>query len=305
MDPRRYQIGALTALVAYGLVWLHFDLQPLIGATLLVTTLATQWWGWRLISNAPVDYKSAIISGLSLCLLLRTGSVAIAVFAAFLTICSKFAIRVRGRHVFNPTNFGIVAALIATDDAWVSPAQWGDAAFFAFLVACIGIVVVTRAARADVTLAFIAAYATLVVSRSVWLGEPMAIPLHRLQSGALLIFSFFMISDPKTTPDSRLGRVAFAIIVALGAYYVHFRLFRPNGLLWSLAACSPLVPLIDWLYGGRHVEKEGRPEGLHDGGRRRFADARVVAAPGGLLRVLRRAGGHDALQPGVAGRARS
>jgi Na+-translocating ferredoxin:NAD+ oxidoreductase RnfD subunit len=56
-----------------------------------------------------------------------------------------------------------------------------------------------------------------------------------------------MISDPKTTPDARAGRIAFAGIVAFGAWYIQFRLFRTNGLLWSLAACSVFVPLIDLL----------------------------------------------------------
>jgi Na+-translocating ferredoxin:NAD+ oxidoreductase RnfD subunit len=91
-----------------------------------------------------------------------------------------------------------------------------------------------------------------VFGRSLYLGEPMSIPFHRLESGALLLFTFFMISDPKTTPDSRAGRVLFAALVAVGAWYVQFRLFRTNGLLWSLAACSLLVPLIDrWLRGSR------------------------------------------------------
>ena len=54
-----------------------------------------------------------------------------------------------------------------------------------------------------------------------------------------------MISDPKTTPDSRIGRVLFAALVAFGAWSMQFRLFRTNGLLWSLAACSTMVPLID------------------------------------------------------------
>ena len=108
--------------------------------------------------------------------------------------------------------------------------------------------------RSDVTIAFLAVYAGLVVARSMALGEPLAIPLHRLQSGAFLLFAFFMISDPKTTPDSRAGRVLFAALVALGAWYVQFRLFRTNGLLWSLAACSLLVPLIDrWLRGSRYA----------------------------------------------------
>ena len=101
------------------------------------------------------------------------------------------------------------------------------------------------------TLAFIASYCVLLFGRSFSLGEPLAIPLHRLESGALLLFTFFMISDPKTTPDSRIGRVVFAAFVAAGAWYVQFRLFRTNGLLWSLAACSMVVPIIDQLLPGR------------------------------------------------------
>jgi enediyne biosynthesis protein E5 len=144
-------------------------------------------------------------------------------------------------------------ALLLTGEAWVSPGQWGSAAFFGFLLACLGGLVVNRAARSDVTLAFLLAYGGLVVARSLWLGEPMAIPLHRLQNGALLIFAFFMISDPRTTPDSRAGRILFALLVALGAAYVQFRLFRTNGLLWSLAVFSLLVPVLDRLLPGeRH-----------------------------------------------------
>jgi Na+-translocating ferredoxin:NAD+ oxidoreductase RnfD subunit len=113
---------------------------------------------------------------------------------------------------------------------------------------------VNRATRSDVTYAFIAFYCALLFGRSLYLGEPLAIPVHRLESGALLLFTFFMISDPKTTPDSRAGRVLFAAMVAFGAWYVQFRLFRTNGLLWSLAACSLTVPLIDVVApGARYV----------------------------------------------------
>ena len=140
---------------------------------------------------------------------------------------------------------------------WVSPGQWGNVAFFAFLMACLGGLVVNRAARSDVTFAFIAFYMALVFGRSLWLGEPLAIPLHRLQSGALLLFTFFMISDPRTTPDSRAGRILFALLVAFGAWYVQFRLFRTNGLLWSLAFFSLTVPLIDRLLPGDAV-RNGR-----------------------------------------------
>jgi hypothetical protein len=247
-DPRHGQILTLGTLVAYGLGWLGFDIGlaqvvVTLAAALAVQRLGDAWTGapWR--SGA----KSALISALSLCLLLRTDALWIAALGSAIAVGSKFLIRVRGKHVFNPTNGALVALLLTTDLAWISPGQWGTAAAFAFTMACAGMLVVNRAARSDVTLAFIAAYAALLVGRSLSLGEPLTIPLHRLESGAFLLFSFFMISDPKTTPDARIGRIAFAVLVAVGAWYVHFRLFRPNGFIWSLAVASLLVPVIDRL----------------------------------------------------------
>jgi enediyne biosynthesis protein E5 len=252
-DPRLYQIGTLASLLVYGMGWLGFDITwsrvVLLLATVLVTQRVCDLAG-RARAPFHLTARSALISGLSLCLLLRTNRADLAVVAAVITIASKSLIRVGGKHVFNPTNGGLVAMLLVTDQVWVSPGQWGAAAAFAFLIACAGSLVVNRAARSDVTIAFIACYCALLFGRSWSLGEPLAIPLHRLESGALLLFTFFMISDPKTTPDSRPGRVLFAALVALGACYVQFRLFRTNGLLWSLAACSMLVPLIDRLAPG-------------------------------------------------------
>jgi enediyne biosynthesis protein E5 len=253
-DPRDYQITVLSGLLTYGLFVLQFD----IGWAQVVITLASVLVVQRVctaIWRLPrFDPKSALISGLSLCLLLRTNALWLVFVAALITISSKFLLRIRGKHIFNPTNFGLVALLLTTNDVWVSPGQWGNVAFFGFLMACLGGLVVHRALRSDVTLAFALAYASLVVARSLWLGEPMTIPLHRLQSGALLLFTFFMISDPRTTPNTRIGRLVFASIVAAGAWYVQFRLFRTNGLLWSLAASALLTPLIDWLLPGRRYE---------------------------------------------------
>jgi enediyne biosynthesis protein E5 len=297
-DPRHYQIAVLAALLVYGLTRLDFEVTRVQAVAMLTTALLTQYLCTRgFLATSAFDPRSALISGLSLCLLLRTNSLELAIVAAVVTVGSKFVIRIGGKHLFNPTNFGIVVMLI-TGHAWVSPGQWGNVAFFALLMACLGGLVVTRAARSDVTLSFLAFYMGLVFGRSLWLGEPMSIPSHRLQSGALLLFSFFMISDPRTTPDSRPGRILFALLVACGAWYVQFRLFRTNGLLWSLAACSLTVPLINRLLPGRRYEWS-RPgigslvptEVAYEttgSDRRSSRGVRVVAshAPG-LLRFLR------------------
>jgi len=250
IDPRYYQIAVLSGLLVYGLGWLHFDITPgraalLLGAALLTQCVCTRLWGLP-----RFDPKSALISGLSLCLLLRTSFAAVATLGAVITVASKFAVRWKGKHIFNPTNFGLVFLMLLGAPVWVSPGQWGNVAFFGFLITCIGGLVVNRASRSDVTYAFIASWALALFGRSAWLGEPMTIPLHRLESGALLLFTFFMISDPKTTPDSRAGRILFAALVAFGAYWIQFRLFRTNGLLWSLAGFSIVVPFIDALLPG-------------------------------------------------------
>jgi len=250
-DPRVYQIATLAGLLLYGMIWLGFDITPLRAALLIGAALATQFALTRLFRLPSFDPRSPTISALSLCLLLRTNSHGIAAAAAFVTIASKFLLRWNGKHLFNPTNFGIVAAMLATGSVWVSPGQWGNAAFLAFLFACAGGLVVHRAARSDVTFAFLASYLFLIFARSMNLGEPLAIPLHRLESGALLLFSFFMISDPKTTPDSRAGRILFGALVATGAAFIQFRLFRTNGPIWSLALFSLLVPVIDLALPGR------------------------------------------------------
>src|SRR5262249_26018708 len=156
-----------------------------------------RWTGRVRVSGA----KSALISSLSLCLMLRTDSLLVAALAAFIAVSSKFLIRVNGKHVFNPTNLALVVLMLTTDQAWVSPGQWGTPAALVFSLASPGLIVAHRATRSDVTLTFMATYAALLVGRSLWLGEPLSIPLHRLESGAFLLFSFFMISDPKTTPD--------------------------------------------------------------------------------------------------------
>jgi len=306
-DPRIYQIAALASLLLYGMAFLGFDVSPGRAAVILAAALGTQLLCTRAFRLPAFDPKSALISGLSLCLLLRTNLWALAVSTAAVTIASKFLIRWNGKHLFNPTNFGLVALMLMTGEVWVSPGQWGSAAFFAFLISCAGLLVVQRAARADVTFAFLGFYAGLLLARSLWLGEPLSIPLHRLESGALLLFSFFMISDPKTTPDARAARILFALLVASGAAFVQFRLFRTNGLLWSLAFFSLFVPMLDLLLPGARYRWDA-PAGVFPFDTKGVRHDALAPVPGPLapplalrqprppvLRVLRGEGGREAL----------
>ena len=263
-DARVFQVAFLSAFLAFVLAYRDYTLPPLSMAVVVAGCLATQEVAARL-SQAPASgYLSPLISALSLCLLLRTGSPWTALLAAVLSIASKFVIRYRGKHVFNPTNFGLLVTVALTGDAWVASSQWGSGALLAFLIAALGMAVAGRASRLDIALAFLVAHLGLKLARVLWLGQRIEVFEHQALSGALILFAFFMISDPRSTPDARAGRIVFAALVALVAHVLQFRLFWTEAPLWALLFLSPLTPVIDrllpaarfeWRAGGEpHVE---------------------------------------------------
>ncbi|MCK5719452.1 MAG: RnfABCDGE type electron transport complex subunit D [Thiomargarita sp.] len=250
-DPRHYQIAIQSILLIYGFLFLNFDISISQVLVIITTALTTQFICVRFFKIPVFDIRSPLSSALSLCLLLRTNIILFAVLAAIITILSKFLLRWNYRHIFNPSCFGLVAMLIITDQVWISAGQWGSTAIFGFLIACLGGLVINKAARSDVSIAFLLFYSAILFGRALWLGDSLTIPLHQLESGALLLFSFFMISDPKTTPESRIGRIIFAFLLACGAGFIYFWLYRTNGVFWSLTFFALIVPFLNWIFPGK------------------------------------------------------
>jgi enediyne biosynthesis protein E5 len=244
-DPRLFQIFALGSLFAAG-AWLRdFILHPAQIVLTFAAALATQRLMWRFYPPAARSYRSAIITALSLTLLLRADNLIVHPLAAAAAISSKSLIRIRGKHIFNPATLGIVMALLVIPGSWVSPGQWGnDVALAGWLVA-LGALVTRRASRGDISWSFLGFYLGAIALRVAWLGQRSAVWAHQLSSGALLLFAFFMISDPMTSPNQRVARIAHAAVVAAFAYTWQFSLFRTNGLIWALFAASFTVPLWD------------------------------------------------------------
>jgi len=285
-DPRLFQIATLACLLAYGAANLDFEIRASVTLAIIGTALGVQWLLATLCGRPEPELRSAMISTLSLCLLLRTTSPEIAALAAAAAIASKFALRIREKHIFNPTAFGLAVVLGAADDAWVSAGQWGTAPLAGLWIVGIGSLVIRRAQRSDITWAFLGCYLVLLFSRSWWLGDPIEIATHHISSGAFLVFAFFMVSDPRTSPDARAGRVLFACLVAATALVLRFEFYWTNALLWALLACAPLVPLLDrWLPADRHqwvsVHGSDRSESRTNGGiRHETTDDLGVVRPG-------------------------
>jgi len=245
-DARHFQILALASLLTFNLGWLDFGAKPLnsalaIASALITQALCSRWWGLP-----QVDLRSPLITGFSLSLLLRVDEPLLHALAGALAIGSKFVLRIDGKHIWNPAGFAIAALLmLAPSHVWISPGQWGSNVWFAAFLSFLAILVLGATRRSDIALFFFGTHAALLLARALWLGDPLAIPLHQLQSGSLLIFTFFMISDPKTSPDSRLGRFLFAAAVALLAHYLAFFMQMRPALYVVLFALAPAVLLID------------------------------------------------------------
>src|SRR5688500_9870349 len=127
-DPRWYQIACLAPLLVYGISVLRFDVSPARVAAIIAVALITQLVCTRLWRMPSFEWKSAMISALSLSLLMRSNSLMLLLVAAVIAVSSKFLLRWSGKHIFNPTNFAIVVMMLLSDAAWVSPGQWGSAA---------------------------------------------------------------------------------------------------------------------------------------------------------------------------------
>jgi Na+-transporting NADH:ubiquinone oxidoreductase subunit NqrB len=99
--------------------------------------------------------------------------------ATFLTVSSKYIFKWRHKHLFNPSAFGIIATIWLTNDAWLSPGQWGSNAVIFFGVITLGTIVVTRVQKLDVSLAFLFTFIGLLYWRQVYvLGWPMDYFVH-------------------------------------------------------------------------------------------------------------------------------
>ena len=262
LDPRYFQVIFQVIFLGYGIFflnwkadWQHYIIS--IGGCLLFQYAADSIKAKRFLK--PVEFDrwgfSVLISAMSLCLLLKSNDWYVSLLAAFLTVASKYVLRVNKKHIFNPSAFGIVATILLTKDAWLSPGQWGSNAVIFFGVVTFGTIVVTRVQKLDVSLAFLLTFIGLLYWRQVYvLGWPMDHLIHSFSTGSLLLFTFFMISDPRTSPNHPVARIIWAILIAAVSFYLAAFKWKYNTPVWILVAAAPLVPLLDKIFVAKIFE---------------------------------------------------
>ena len=270
-DARDYQIIFLGLFLFLGVSTRDWTLQPDLILVVVTSCLLTQWllsslteysekineYSFRTIYSelnllvSPkvlTSLRSALITSLGLCLLLRSNSYQTMAISSFLAISSKFLFRSRNKHFFNPANFGIIAALTLTNDAWVSPGQWGTDWWYLLLFIGLGGIVLKRVGRWDTSIAFLIAYAGLEGVRNLWLGWSWDVWQHQLMNGSLLLFALFMLTDPRSIPNSQRGRLVWSLAIAIVTFILQHYFYLSTAIFWALFIVSPLTVLLDTVW---------------------------------------------------------
>jgi len=267
-DIRDYQILFLGLFLVLGIGTRDWTLRPELIVVAIATCLVTQWIFSLVTSKEQIlNLRSALITSLGLGLLLRADHWTTMAIAAAMAIASKFIFKFGDKHFFNPANFGIISALILTPDAWVSPGQWGEEWWYGLLFVGTGGMILQRIGRWDTTAAFLGTYSLLEAIRNLWLGWTWDVYWHRLMSGSLLLFALFMITDPRSIPNSRIGRIVWAMCIAGLTFILRNYFFVSTAVFWALFALAPLTILLDvlWLsprFSWQEADKEAGEEVL-------------------------------------------
>ena len=254
-DARFFQIVSQLTFLTYGLLVLGWEGDQLKYFGAFAGAVGTQAL-FIATGNAPAhSLRSALITTLGLCLLLKANSPWIFFFAGSVAIAQKFAFRWNGKHLWNPAAFGIVLAILLSGNAWISPGQWGSAAVLVFVIGSAGLAVLSRVRRLDTGLVFILTLAGLEFSRTIlYLGWDYEVLWHKLSSGSLWLFAFFMITDPMTIPMNKYARISWAMTVAGVAFYLSNFQFINAAPIWVLVFATPFSPLIDSFFRGQSFQ---------------------------------------------------
>lgn len=202
------------------LVAAHFSFGILGGwlptAIAIVVAIAVEVVASRLTYGRWPHPASAYISGISVGILVRSPFLWPFALASLTSILSKYVLRFRGQHLWNPSNFGVSALLfLAPGTATVLSIQWGNNIWPMAVIWALGFFIVWRVGRLHISVAYVLSFVVFSLLRSAITGNPWLATLAPITGPMYQLFIFFMITDPKTTVRSRRGQIVTVVVVAL------------------------------------------------------------------------------------------
>ena len=212
----------------------------------------------RLVYGIWPHPASAYITGISVGILIRSLALWPYALCSAISITSKYVLRIKGRHLWNPSNFGICAMLFLAGDTVASLSiQWGNYLWPMLVIWVLGSIIIWRLRRFHITATYVVAFVVLALLRSAVTGTPWQSEIAPITGPMYQLFIFFMITDPKTTVRSKLGQCI--VVIAVAAFETVLRLnevvYAPY---YALFVVGPTALSIELWLDSRRARSAGR-----------------------------------------------
>ena len=208
----------------------------------------------RIFFGKWLNLASAYISGISVGILVRSPALWPFALASVLSIMSKYVLRLKGRHLWNPSNFGICALLfLAPETVAALSVQWGNFKWPLIVIWTLGSIIIWRAKRFHISFTYVVSFFAFAFLRSYITGDSWWAEIAPITGPMYQLFVFFMVTDPKTTVKSTFWQCAVVFFVAFVEMLLRLNHVVPAPL-YALFLVGPTAMVIEiWLESRRQV----------------------------------------------------
>ena len=221
-------------------------------ALAIVSAIVTELVLGRIFYGKWLNLASAYITGISVGILIRSPALWPYGLCSVLSIMSKYVLRVKNRHLWNPSNFGICVLLfLAPETVAALTIQWGNYKWPLIVIWVLGSIIIYRAKRFHICLTYVISFFAFAFLRSWITGDAWQAEIAPITGPMYQLFIFFMITDPKTTVRSKFWQCVVAFCVALAEMLLRLNqvVYAP---LYALFLVGPTAMLIEiWVESRR------------------------------------------------------
>src|SRR5687768_7624920 len=220
----------------------------------IVTAIGAELLMGRITYGSWPHPASAYISGISAGILVRSPFLWPYLLTSLISITSKYVLRIKGRHLWNPTNFGVSAAVfLAPATITVLSVQWGNVVAPMAVIWILGSVIVWRVGRFHISATYVASFLLFSFVRTAITGSPWVANVAPITGPMYQLFIFFMVTDPKTTVRPRWGQCLVVFMVAFVEMLLRLAevVYAPFYALFLVGPAAMLIE--DWLDARRRT----------------------------------------------------
>jgi enediyne biosynthesis protein E5 len=229
--------------LSYGILESYKKTALAIGAAIITELILG-----RIFFGKWLNLASAYITGISVGILIRSPAYWPYALGSVISIMSKYVLRVKGRHIWNPSNFGIAVLLfLAPETMAILSIQWGNNLLPIVVIWTLGSIIIWRARRFHISATYVVSFFLFAFLRSWITGDPWQAEVAPITGPMYQLFVFFMITDPKTTVRSRTGQCVVAFCVALVEFFLRLDqvVYAPIFALFFVGPAANLIEI--WL----------------------------------------------------------